>query len=201
MAYSYDWSIVLVRLGSGYVIAVMVGLLLGCIFNRHNTLVAGRFAVDSCGCSRNHTDTKRPVISRLFHSLEHGIDDFFEVGRYLVMGAFIASIMRSMVPMENFIALQESPWQAILLMMMLAFLLNLCSEADAFIAASLRSLLPGSAQMAFMVMGPMLDIKLILMYFSVFQRKVIVSLIVSVSLAVFLLMLALHYWLPQGVLS
>ncbi len=78
-------------------------------------------------------------------------------------------------------------------MMAMAVILNLCSEADAFIAASFRDLLPGSAQMAFMVMGPMLDIKLILMYFSVFRKRVILSLILVVTTTVLLAMLALEY--------
>lgn len=200
VAYSYDWSVVVIRMVSGYVIAVAVGLFLGRFFSGRSSLIVGHFSSASCGCGTEHDVEHRSLLVRFFHSLEHAIDDFFDVGRYLVIGAFIAAIMRSMVPMESFIALQESPWQAILMMMFLALLLNLCSEADAFIAASFRSLLPGSAQMAFMVMGPMLDIKLILMYFSVFQRKVIVAIIISVSVVVFSVMLALHYWLPQGVM-
>ena len=200
VAYSYDWIVVATRMFSGYSIAVAVGLLLGRLFRGSPPLVAGNCNTSSCGCGAEHDVGRRSLFSRLYHSIEHATDDFFDVGRYLVIGAFIAAIMRSIVPMESFIALQESPWQAILLMMLLALLLNLCSEADAFIAASFRSLLPGSAQMAFMVMGPMLDIKLILMYFSVFQRKAIIALIVSVSTAVFLVMLALHYWLPTGML-
>lgn len=200
VAYSYDWNVVILRLVSGYGIAVAVGLLLGRFFNRENGLIAGRGFTESCGCGHDHGTPVRSFPLRLIHSLEHAVNDFFDVGRYLVIGAFIAAIMRSLVPMDSFLALQESPWQAILIMMLLALLLNLCSEADAFIAASFRALLPGSAQMAFMVMGPMLDIKLILMYFSVFQRRVIVSLILTVSLAVFLAMLALEYWLPTGIL-
>ena len=200
VAYSYDWTVVAIRMFSGYIIAVAVGLFLGRLFRGRPPLVAGSFNSSSCSCGVELDVGRRSLFARLFHSLEHAIDDFFDVGRYLVIGAFIAAIMRSVVPMESFITLQESPWQAILLMMLLALLLNLCSEADAFIAASFRSLLPGSAQMAFMVMGPMVDIKLILMYFSVFQRKAIIAVIVSVSTAVFLLMLALHYWLPTGML-
>jgi uncharacterized membrane protein YraQ (UPF0718 family) len=65
--------------------------------------------------------------------------------------------------------------------------LNLCSEADAFVAASFRSTsVPLPAQMAFMVLGPMLDIKLILMYFNVFRLRAIVTLAALVFLLVFL---------------
>jgi uncharacterized membrane protein YraQ (UPF0718 family) len=58
-------------------------------------------------------------------------------------------------------------------MMALAALMSLCSEADAFVAASFQFSLPMSAQMAFMVLGPMFDIKLLFMALSIFRRKTV----------------------------
>ncbi len=193
VAYSYDWHFVVIRLVSGYCIAVFVGLLLGQFFNRKNGLIPSRAAPATCGCGHDHGDTAPSLWLRIRHSLEHASDDFFDVGRYLVIGAFIAALMRSIVPMETFTSLMGSPWLAIILMMAMAVILNLCSEADAFIAASFRDVLPGTAQMAFMVMGPMLDIKLILMYFSVFCKQFILSLIITVTASVLLAMLALEF--------
>jgi uncharacterized membrane protein YraQ (UPF0718 family) len=74
-------------------------------------------------------------------------------------------------------------------MMLLAVLLSICSEADAFVAASFRSSLPLSAQMAFMVLGPMLDLKLIFMYLGVFKKRAIVLVAGTASFAVLGLML------------
>ncbi len=199
IAYSFDWSFVIIRLLSGYTIAVMVGLLLGRFFNQNNGLLSTWSKTATCSCGQHHAHTTAPFSRRLRHAIEHASDDFFDVGRYLVIGAFIAAILRSSVSMATFTNLLGTPWLAIGVMMLMAVLLNLCSEADAFIAASFRDLLPGSAQMAFMVLGPMLDIKLILMYFSVFRNKVIVSLIVAVVLSVLLGMLGLEY-LPIALL-
>jgi len=78
----------------------------------------------------------------------------------------------------------EMPFLAVVLMMVLAILLNLCSEADAFIAASFRGFMPLSAQMAFMLIGPMFDLKLLLMYQSVFQRRAIIVLASLILVAV-----------------
>ena len=199
IAYSFDWRFVIIRLVSGYSIAVVVGLLLGHFFNRENALVSAWSKASPCACGHDHDDMPLPLSLRFRHALEHASDDFFDVGRYLVIGAFITALLRSSVPMATFSSLMGSPWLAIILMMAMAVILNLCSEADAFIAASFRDLLPGSAQMAFMVMGPMLDIKLILMYFSVFRKRVIVSLIVAVTTTVLLAMLGLEY-LSSGLL-
>ena len=195
IAYSYFWPVVFIRLVCGYVIAVTIGLLFGLFFTHANGLHRDLFYTgqEACGCGSAHGAANEPLVTRMRHALEHACEDFFAVGRYLVIGAFIASILRSTISLETFTDLMGSPWLAILIMMVMAVVLNLCSEADAFIAASFRDLLPGSAQMAFMVLGPMLDIKLLLMYLSVFRKRVIVSLCLTVPSLVFLVMLLLEY--------
>lgn len=197
IAYRYDWNYVFVRLGLGYGIAVFIGLFLGLFFHRGNGLLPALKAMPSCSCGHEHGTDRQPLLLRLRHALEHAGDDFFDVGRYLIVGAFIAALMRSTIDMNTFLSLKDSPLLAIILMMAMAVLLNLCSEADAFIAASFRGLMPDAAMMAFMVLGPMLDIKLILMYFSVFRKRVILSLIGTVLTTVLLAMLGLHFFFPN----
>jgi uncharacterized membrane protein YraQ (UPF0718 family) len=196
-AYTLSWEVVVTRMVCGYAIAVSVGLLIGKFFNRQNGLLPGLAdsAHNSCGCLQP-VDIESSLRERLGHAVDHAGNDFFAVGRYLVIGAFISALLRSAVPMETFTSLSSSPWLAILLMMVMAVLLNLCSEADAFIAASFRWVLPGSSQMAFMVLGPMFDIKLLLMYLSVFRKRVIVALSLSTFFSVLITMLALEYFWP-----
>jgi uncharacterized membrane protein YraQ (UPF0718 family) len=92
------------------------------------------------------------------------MDVFLAVGHYLVIGAFIAALAQTHIDRSSFLSLTAAPVLSSVLMMALAILLNLCSEADAFIAASFRGLMPIPAQMAFLLTGPMLDLKLLLMY-------------------------------------
>ena len=199
VAYSYNWQVVAVRLGCGYAIAVCLGLLLGRLFSQQDLVpaLADPTLPASCACGESHDQDGNPLLTRLRHAIHHAGNDFFAVGRYLVIGAFIAAILRSSVSLEGFTSLMASPWLAIIIMMLMAFILNLCSEADAFIAASFRDLLPSSAQMAFMVLGPMLDIKLILMYLSVFRKKAILTLCLITPAAVFLTMLGLEFFMPN----
>ena len=197
IAYTYNWSVVSIRLLCGYVVAVFVGLLLSRFFNRRNGIITGVHLNHSqgCGCTvQEHVTILWHQKAR--HAPGHAADDFFTVGRYLVIGAFIAALLRSSVPLDAFTGLMGSPIAAIALMMLMAVLLNLCSEADAFISASFRWLLPGSAQMGFMVLGPMFDLKLLLMYFSIFRNRVIIALCATVPTTVFLLMLILEYFGP-----
>lgn len=202
IAYGYDWLVPLIRLGCGYGIAVTVGLVLGRWFDRDNGLLPqwSSSLTNTCGhqgCAHHDAGQNLTLFARLRHALEHACDDFFGVGIYLVLGAFIAAFIRSIVPMDVFSSLHVNPWQPILMMMVMAVLLNLCSEADAFIAASFRDILPGSAQLAFMVLGPMLDLKLLLMYASVFRNRLIVTLAASVVVGVFLTMIGLQYLAPR----
>ena len=192
VAYSYDWSMVLARLACGYLVATLVALLMDRLFkNKTATKPLGLPMAGGadCGCSTAGSS----LLSRLGHTLHHAADDFFEVGKFLVIGSFIAALLRTLVPVSTFESLLATPWLAILLMMALAVALNLCSEADAFIAASFRTVLPGSAQLAFMVLGPMLDIKLLLMYLPVFKKRTIIALASLTTITVALLMLLVEY--------
>ena len=77
-------------------------------------------------------------------------------------------------------------------MMGLAVLLCLCSEADAFVAASFSTLNP-AAKLGFLVLGPMLDLKLYLMYTTMFRPRLIWTIIVCVVVQVFVYCAIIHY--------
>ena len=94
--------------------------------------------------------------------MAHAASDFLEVAGFLVIGAFVAALVQSGIDRNYFLFLGEDSVLAVAAMMVLAVILNLCSAADAFVAASFRLTIPMSAQMAFMVLGPMLDLKLFL---------------------------------------
>jgi uncharacterized membrane protein YraQ (UPF0718 family) len=115
----------------------------------------------------------------------HSAWDFLDVGRFLVIGAFITGVLRTLVPRVELLAGGADGPLSMAAMMVLAFVLNLCSEADAFVAASFGGVVGPSGQMAFMVLGPMLDIKLLVMYLALFRKRAIVALATSVVAAVF----------------
>jgi uncharacterized membrane protein YraQ (UPF0718 family) len=136
-----------------------------------------------CGCGSSHGTSDR-WIDKAGEAFSHAKDDFLAVGHYLVIGAFIAALAQTYIDRSSFLSLAASPVLCVVLMMALAILLNLCSEADAFIAASFRGLMPIPAQMAFLLTGPMFDLKLLLMYQSLFKRRAIVVLASLILVAV-----------------
>jgi hypothetical protein len=206
MAYAFDWRIVILRLGLGYGLAVAIGMLMGRLFAgsgaikdngtaRENNVISHgchhqacsgtpqAFTVvtypasntSPCGCGRSH-GTSDSWFDKAGAAFTHAMDDFLAVGHYLVIGAFIAALAQTYIDRSSFLSLTAAPVSSVVLMMALAILLNLCSEADAFIAASFQGLMPIAAQMAFLLTGPMFDLKLLLMYHSVFKRRAIVVL-------------------------
>ncbi|MGK5631009.1 permease [Streptomyces sp. URMC 123] len=95
--------------------------------------------------------------------------DFAHAGGFLVVGAIAAATFNVAVPRSVLDAFAASPWLSVLFLAGLAVVLAVCSEADAFVAASLTGFSP-TARLAFMVVGPMVDVKLIALQAGTFGR-------------------------------
>ena len=91
------------------------------------------------------------------------------MGRYLVIGALVAALLQTLVPQSLIGSVADTPVVSLVAMMALAFVLSLCSESDAFVAASFVQFGVG-AQLAFLVFGPMVDTKLGVLYSATFTR-------------------------------
>lgn len=131
-----------------------------------------------------HDYSDKKWYQKIFLALAHAIDEFFDTGRYLVFGTLIASAMQIYLPTRVLTTIGHSPITAILVMMLLAFILSLCSEADAFIGASLLSTFGIAPVMAFLLIGPMIDIKNLMMMVNSFKTRFIVQFISVSSLII-----------------
>ncbi|MGC5034327.1 permease [Streptomyces sp. DT190] len=96
--------------------------------------------------------------------------DFLHAGGFLVVGAAAAATFAVVVPRSVLELFTGSPWLSVPLLALLAVVLCVCSEADAFVAASLSGFSP-TARLAFMVVGPMVDLKLIALQAGTFGRS------------------------------
>ncbi|MFJ6982609.1 MULTISPECIES: permease [unclassified Streptomyces] len=95
--------------------------------------------------------------------------DFLHAGGFLVVGAMAAATFNVAVPRSVVDTFAGSPWLSVLFLALLAIVLAVCSEADAFVAASLTGFSP-TARLTFMVVGPMVDLKLIALQAGTFGR-------------------------------
>ena len=96
-------------------------------------------------------------------------DDFLQAGSYLVIGAAAAAALHVVVPAWVFQHLAGHLLLGVLTMASLAVVLALCSEADAFVAASI-TMLPLLPRLVFLVVGPAVDVKLLAMQAGMFGR-------------------------------
>lgn len=118
-----------------------------------------------------------PLGLRLRQGLNLAGDDFFDMARYLILGSMLAAGMQTLVPQSVLLAIGQGPVISVLAMQGLAFVLSVCSTVDAFLALAFAGTFTTGSVLAFLVFGPMVDIKSSLMFLGVFQRRVVIYLI------------------------
>ncbi len=113
---------------------------------------------------------------RLVAALQRGTNDFLDVAVFVVIGAALASVFNTAVDQARIIApLATNPWAGVPALMLLAFVVAVCSTSDAFIAATFTGF-SFPARLAFLVFGPVFDLKLVFLYSLVFRRRFVLVL-------------------------
>jgi uncharacterized membrane protein YraQ (UPF0718 family) len=134
-----------------------------------------------CDCGHEHHQAAGPAMVRIM-SIAAG--EFVDMGRWLLVGCLASAALKTFLPFSWLSALGQNAFAAVGVMMLLAMLLSICSEADAFVASSFASF-PWAAQLSFIAIGPMVDIKLAIVYSAVFHRLVVLALLTVPSLIIF----------------
>ena len=138
-------EIVLARFLASLVTAVAVGWLW--------LRFAGRVPILHRRPAHDHTDG---TVHAFADSVRH---DFIHAAGFLVLGAMIAAAINTFVPREIIDGVAGNAVLAVLSLAVFAFVIALCSEADAFVAASLNAF-SDTAKLVFLVVGPAMDVKL-----------------------------------------
>jgi hypothetical protein len=184
---AFGWGPVLIgRLG----FSILIAFIVGCLFS-----LAGPEEVllpDTIDDSHDHHhEPPAGLTARLWHALTIGGDDFMDMARYLIMGSMIAATMQTLVPQSTLLELGRGPVISVVTMMVLAFVLSICSTVDAFLALSFVNTFTTGSILGFLVFGPMVDIKSSLMFLGVFRRRavsylILLPLVLSLLMAVFI---------------
>jgi uncharacterized membrane protein YraQ (UPF0718 family) len=140
----------------------------------------------------DHEHEQRPatIRARLWQALAIGGDDFLDMARYLIIGSLLAAAMQTLVPQSALLALGSGPVLSVIVMMVLAFVLSICSTVDAFVALSFVNSFTTGSILGFLVFGPMVDIKSSLMFLGVFRRRsvaylILLPLLLSLVISIF----------------
>ncbi|MFJ5715082.1 permease [Neobacillus sp. NPDC093127] len=176
IAFGSDWKMPIFRSIGALVVAFAVGI-----------LIAYRYKGNPFKESHHnhHHDEKTTVMRKIWQTLEHAVEEFFSMGKYLVIGSLIAAAVQTYVKTTTLVAIGQGPVSSSLVMMTLSFILSLCSEADAFIASSFRTTFSTGSLLAFLVFGPMVDIKNLMMMLATFKKRLVFMIVSAVFAVVF----------------
>ncbi|MBU9724047.1 MULTISPECIES: permease [Bacillaceae] len=170
------------RMGLAFVLSIIIGGILYSIFKNSNQLRS-----DVTVHHHHHiTNIQKPTFfTRIRDVLHHAVDEFFMMGKYLIIGAFIAALFQTFLDRAILTTIGQNDYSSTAVMMVFAYLLSLCSEADAFVASSFGRQFTDMSLVAFLVYGPMLDLKNTIMLFAFFKSRFVITFMITVTVVVF----------------
>jgi hypothetical protein len=120
----------------------------------------------------------KPLPEKLRSLLDNIVQELRELGGVMVLGSAIAAAIQVLAPRELIIGLGAGPVSSILAMLVLAGVVSICSTVDSFFALSFASTFTSGSLLAFLVFGPMIDIKSIGLMLSIFKPKALIYLFI-----------------------
>jgi uncharacterized membrane protein YraQ (UPF0718 family) len=196
-AAAFGWGTMLAwRLGLTLLIALVVGLVFSVEKDASNVLLSRpAFSHD-----HDHAHDHGTVAPSFFQKIQKALlicaDEFFEMGRYLIIGAVLAAGLQTFIPQNTLLSIGTGPLFSVLVMMALAIILSICSTVDAFVALGFVGTFSFGSILSFLVFGPMVDIKSVLMYSQVFRRKSVGYIVLLPLLMSMLAGLLFNYFRP-----
>lgn len=189
-AFSGNLTIVIGRVFFGIVAALIIGSSFAIRQSKYRKVLSDgalNQMMCNCGCYEN-TESITSFSKKMDLLIRHSQAEFFNVGKYLVIGTFIVSIVQ-VLGTEIFTNAQSGAGLtvSIIIMMVMSFVLSLCSSSDAIIARSFSNQFPLGAIMGFLVFGPMMDIKNIMLLSSGFTKSFIARLLLTSFIVCFIL--------------
>ena len=189
--YAYGGSIktVFLRCGTGILCSFFIGLTF-CLKKPEDFFKAdssiGTFC--SCGCYLPSSE-KNGIAGKFSSFLIHARTEFYTVSRYLLFGIAVSCVFQ-LLNLNRLASLGGRSLPASLFfMILLAFLLSLCSSSDAVVARSLSGTSGFIPMLGFLVFGPMMDVKNVILLHSYFKNRFIIRLVLTVFLVCYLVLL------------
>jgi hypothetical protein len=182
-AFKYNHNIVLFRLGTAFFIACFSGWTTGLFFHRYELKTCRSTHHSACNCGEHPHDNyaQFSITDKILRTLLDASNEFFDMGKYLLVGAILGALTQILLPRTLLLAVGQHSLLSTGVMMLFAFFISVCSAADAFIAASFATSFSPGSLVAFMVFGPMIDLKNTFMLLSAFRTRFVLWLIILIS--------------------
>jgi uncharacterized membrane protein YraQ (UPF0718 family) len=190
VAFAGDHSMVWWRLGLAFLVAYLTGLTLSFLVQDNPLNVEPENDCHGCGTC-GPANIASSMTDKIKKTLLDAGNEFFEMGKYLIIGAFPGALATTFIPRQILLGIGYQPLLSAIVMVVFAFGVSVCSTADAFIAASFAASFSKGALLAFMVCGPMLDVKNTLMLLKAFKPWLVILMI----LIIFFLVVEGAFWI------
>ncbi|KUP08517.1 membrane protein [Bacillus coahuilensis p1.1.43] len=159
-----------------FIFALVIGLLIYFTWKNANPLK---------GQASHHHHHHHGPRNKWIETIQHASDEFFDMGKFLILGALVAAIVQTFLDRAILVEVGANTILGPLSMMGLAYVLSLCSEADAFVASSFGSQFSVASILAFLVYGPMIDLKNTILMLAYFNWRFVLRYIAIVTGVVF----------------
>ena len=178
-------SMVILRTGGGFVAAILIGIIVNALQENKQCFILDSIENNNyCNCGCNAPFENKSKFKAIF---EHTNREFLDIMGYLIFGAFISSGFQVVASHGGFNFISDNKVLVIIFMMFLGFALSLCSEADAFVGRSFLANYTFSGVVAFLILGPMLDLKNLMMLSGAFKKSFVLKLSLTTISVVFII--------------
>ncbi len=174
------------RIIFGIIIALIIGIIIGITYKDKTIIIND----DNCDC---HISNEKHTIKNDFkHIIKHATIDLFEVVKYLILGALIASLFQVIIPRDVLQTFRESKILSILVLMLFAYLISLCSTSDSFVGKTFIQSFTKESVIAYLLLGPMIDIKNTIVLLGNFKKSFVITLISLIFITIFIFSLVVR---------
>ncbi len=185
-AFNFNKSVAVVRVVATIIIANIAAILIGRLISRDKMLTKDFQAVCDAESKVGHTKSYK-------HSLEVFRRELWLITRLLFIGAAIAAASQTFIPSDTITAIGSSIFLSVVAMLILAFIISICSSVDSFFALAYVNSFNLGAITAFLIAGPMVDIKMIALMRSTFTVRVVALITATVFVSSLITGVALSY--------
>ena len=191
-AFQGNISVIMCRILSGILIAIVCGIVLNLIYKKPEDILCKTTYEEYCNCNicNGNIEESKNLKNKVIDVITHSTNEFFNVARYMICGIFICSIFQRVL--INNVVNPGDDRSGLIIMMILGIVLSVCSTSDAFIGKTFLNQFSINSVMGFLVVGPMIDVKNIIVLSSFFKKGFICKLLFIIFTVSFLIMINLN---------
>jgi uncharacterized membrane protein YraQ (UPF0718 family) len=175
-AFGFDRSVAIIRVIAAFVIANVIGLIISKLRDQEQLLTpAFKHEID---CAHDHDHD--PKLERALTTFRN---EFVNTTKLLIFGASVAAFTQTVIPRTIIESIGSNALLSVLAMLLLAFVVSICANIDAFFALAYAGTFTKGSLLTFMIFGPMIDIKMLSMLRTTYTAKALAMITALVTIA------------------